>query len=212
MTDRALHLSDAVLLHTARDARIGADHVRILLPAAISGPDDNAVHGAGQELALDLGLGAVGIRQTDVTTNHFAVDAVDAAGSVLRIVAAAVWSSKPQIPKDERVRVAGIIASLAVTWLIPQLLANASGPSLVRSAAVLDIWTHLKDPNLGVATIARRTAVSERALYAAFSDGPERLGALVRRIRMDREAAELRSLPRRRDITRTVERRWARHT
>ncbi|WKK72511.1 hypothetical protein Q0F99_06085 [Rathayibacter oskolensis] len=103
---------------------------------------------------------------------------------------------------------AGVVTTLALTWLVPELLRQTGGRSAVRLAAVLDVWTHLKDSDLSVATIARRTGVSERSLYAAFSDGPERLGALLRRLREDRAAAELESLPERGDVDRTVARRW----
>ncbi|MEV6868019.1 helix-turn-helix transcriptional regulator [Streptosporangium subroseum] len=80
--------------------------------------------------------------------------------------------------------------------------------SEVRGRAHLYVSAHLRDPELGVAGVARHLGISVRALHLAFAAEPETIGNLIRRLRLERARDDLLIEQSERGLVGVVSRRW----
>ncbi|MEZ0075525.1 helix-turn-helix transcriptional regulator [Planotetraspora sp. GP83] len=98
-----------------------------------------------------------------------------------------------------------LIAACAEAGSRPRSL---SRPSEVRDRARLHVSAHLREPGLSVEGVARHLGISVRALHLAFATEPETIGALIRRLRLERARDDLFTEQNERGLVGTVSRRW----
>lgn len=85
---------------------------------------------------------------------------------------------------------------------------SPDGAREVRDRAHLYVSTHLRDPELSVAGVARHLGISIRALHLAFATERETIGNLIRRLRLERARDDLLVEQNERGLVAMVSRRW----